>query len=732
MATTIDIDIGGTFTDCVVISDERIVRKKSPTTRHNLSVGFRKVIEESGRALGLNLDQLLSRTDMIRYSTTLAMNTLIERKGPRLGLITTAGHEHVLYIGRSRQWADGKLPSECRDMSKIRKPELLIPLDLTVGIRERIDSQGNVVEPLNPEEVREKVQVLVDRGVRGFVVCLLWSFQYPQHEQQIRKIIEEEYPDVYLGHMPVMLSCEVHPKWHEYPRTNVTVLNSYLQSELTDQLRGMADELRDRGYKRPLMVINNAGGMAKIARTRAIDTYAAGPVAGLTGAAHLARQYGIENVVVSDMGGTSFDFGVISKGRIDAYNEWPVIDQFATETSMIEVKTLGAGGGSIARVNREMGNLLEVGPASAGSNPGPACYNLGGTEPTVTDADLVLGYLDPKFFLAGRMRLDPSKSRKVIEEKIAKPLGLSVEEAALAIRRVVGANMGNTIAKELYMRGHNPRDFTLFAYGGAGPGHCCEYGAHLGTRRILTSPFAGVFCALGGSTMDLVHVYERSHHIQIYKAANPVGERTLDIREPFNQVVEKLREIAVRDMEGEGFAADSVQFMLDIEMRYAGQQNLTRIHCPVLAIDDPADADKVFDAFNSAYEARFSSLGADRNADVEMENFYLTARVPLHKPPVATYASKGPDAARARKGERLMYWKGSTEHRMTDVYDAALLESGNRIIGPAVIEAEDTTFVVNPGWTFTVDLHLNGVLEQVGATQANDASQSPPEQALVS
>lgn len=715
MATTIDIDVGGTFTDCVVLSDERMVRKKSPTTRHNLAAGFRKVIEESGRALGLNLDQLLARTDMIRYSTTLAMNTLIERKGPRLGFITTAGHEHMLYIGRARQWADGKHPSECRDMSKIRKPELLIPLDMTVGIRERMDCQGNVIEPLNHDEVREKVQYLVDRGARGFVVCLLWSFQYPDHEQRIRRIIQEEYPEVYLGHMPVMLSSEVHPKWHEYPRANVTVLNSYLQSELTDQLRGMADELRDRGYKRGLMVINNVGGMAKIARTRAVDTYAAGPVAGLTGAAYLAGLYGIANVVVSDMGGTSFDFGVISKGKIDAYSHWPVIDQFATEMSMIEVKTLGAGGGSIARVNRDLGNILEVGPASAGSNPGPACYNLGGTEPTVTDADLVLGYLDPKYFLGGKMRLDPAKARKAIEGKIAKPLELSVEEAALAMRQVVGANMGNTIAKELYMRGHDPRDFTLFAYGGAGPGHCCDYASHLGTAKIVTFPFASVFCALGGSTMDLVHVYERSRHVRLYNAAKPETERLLTDHGQFNEVVELLKEVANRDMISEGFAAEAVQFSLDLEMRYAGQTNLVRIHSPVVTLGAAADVHKVFEAFNADYERRYSAVGADRQADVEIENFFVIARVPLHKPPVTAHELKGADPTAARKGQRPMYWQGYREYRPTDVFDSALLEAGNVVVGPAVIEAEDTTYVVNPGWTFTVDRYLNGILQTAAA-----------------
>jgi len=713
MRTTIDIDIGGTFTDCVVISDDRMVKKKTPTTRHNLSVGFRKVIEESGRALGLDLEQFLDRTDMIRYSTTLAMNTLIERKGPRLGFITTAGHEHMLYIGRARQWADGTHHTEWRDIARIRKPELLIPLDMTVGICERVDCRGDIVEPLNADEVREKIQYLADRGARGFVVCLLWSFLNPRHEQQIRRIIQEEYPDAYLGHMPIVLSSEVHPKWHEYPRANVSILNSYLQTEMTDQLRGLADELRDRGYKRPLMVVNNVGGMAKITRTRAVETYGAGPVAGLLGAAHIAAAYGIENVAVSDMGGTSFDFGLISNGEIDAYSHWPVLDRFATEMSMIEVKTLGAGGGSIARVNHAMGSVLEVGPSSAGSSPGPACYNLGGTEATVTDADVVLGYIDPKYFAGGRMRLDADKARRAIEEKVASPLGLSVEEAALAIRQVVGANMGNTMAKELFMRGHDPRNFTVFAYGGAGPAHCCNYASYLGTSRILTFPFASVFCALGGSTMDLVHVHERSRHIQLYDASKTMSERLLRNYEGFNEVVDQLMETARRDMESEGFSAETIRYSLELEMRYGGQYHFIRVPSPALTLSSATDVSALFETFNAEYERRYSALTAYPEAGVEIENFFLTTRIPLEKPRLKEAELKGPKPSdAARKGQRSMYWQEYKEFRSTDVFQAEKLEPGNVIQGPSIIEAEDTTYVVNPGWSFTIDRYLNGLFER--------------------
>jgi len=348
MEATIDIDVGGTFTDCLIVSGKRMARAKSPTTGYNLSVGFRRAVEDAASQLDVSLSDLLQKTSVIRYSTTLAMNTLIQRTGPKLGLITTAGQEHMLLIGRSRAWADGLHPRERRYMYLAEKPEPLISSDMTVGVRERIDCFGNVAIALQKEEVRHKVQSLVDKGARGFVVSLLWSFINPVHEQLVREVIQEEYPDRYLGNMPILLSSEVQPKWHEYPRTNVVILSAYLHTEMTGQLSALGEELRDYGYKKPLSIINNVGGVAKLSRTRAVDTFGAGPIAGLLGASWISKLYGFPNVLVTDMGGTSFDYGVLLDGSCRFYQDWPVIDRWATETSMVEVNTIGAGGGSIA------------------------------------------------------------------------------------------------------------------------------------------------------------------------------------------------------------------------------------------------------------------------------------------------------------------------------------------------------------------------------------------------
>jgi N-methylhydantoinase A/acetophenone carboxylase len=710
MEATIDIDVGGTFTDCLVVCGEQIARAKSPTTGYNLSVGFRKAIEEAAGQLGISLTDLLRKTAVVRYSTTIAMNTLIQRNGPKLGLVTTAGQEHMLLVGRSRSWADGLHPRERRYMYLAKKPEPLIPFDMTVGVHERIDCFGGVVIPLQKEEVRQKIQSLVDKGARGFVVSLLWSFINPAHEQLIREVIQEEYPDRYLGNMPVLLSSEVQPKWHEYPRTNVVILSAYLHTEMTEQLSTLGEELRDYGYKKPLSIINNLGGVAKLSRTRAVDTFGAGPVAGLLGANWLSKFYSFPNVVVSDMGGTSFDYGLIIDGNCRFYQDWPVIDRWATENSMVEVNTIGAGGGSVAWLNELMGNKLEVGPKSAGSNPGPACYDLGGTEPTVTDADVVLGYINPDYFLGGKIKLSREKALKSME-KVAKPLGLTTLEAASHIRTIVDANMGNTILKEVVFRGFSPDQFVLFAYGGAGPTHCADYNSYLKAPKMVTFPFSSVFCALGGATLDLKQCYEVSKHMILF---HPMKFPTyLEDYDQFNKVIDSLKEIAYRDIRSESFKPDDVMLSLELDMRYGDHLRLTRVASPTLYLKSEDDVKAICKAFTNIHLARYGELAAIPVTGVNIENLYLFATVPLHKPKLPSFTLEGESPRKALKGKRPVYWKQYNDFKDTAIYDADLLRPGNVIRGPAVIEARDTTVVLPPGMKYSIDRYLSGIIESM-------------------
>jgi N-methylhydantoinase A/oxoprolinase/acetone carboxylase beta subunit len=508
---SIDIDVGGTFTDLVLNLDGQTVQAKVPTTAYDLSECFVNVIEAGAAELGLTLEELLPRMGIVRYSTTIAMNRLIERKGPRLGLLTTEGHEDAILIGRGAQWVDGSRLHERRNLAAQHKPTPIIPRKMIAGIKERVDGRGQIIRPLDEDDAREKIHKLVDRGARGFVISLLWAFLNPAHERRLKEIIREEYKEYHIGYLPVVLSSDVLGKLGEYQRSMTAILDAYLHRSLQIELSAMWDRLRQYGYKGSFMMVQNSGGVAEIYKATASRTYNGGPVAGLIGARDIARQLGYKNVVTSDVGGTSFDIGLVVSADVRNYEFSPIIDRWMVGIAMIQSLSIGAGGGSIARINRNLGNRIEVGPQSAGSYPGPVCYNLGGSEPTVTDADLVLGYLNPDYYFGGRMKLNKAAAERAIRTKIAQPLGMEMIEAASIIRRIVDENMASAIRKEVVLRGYRPEEFVLFAFGGGGPTHAAGY--HGEIPQTVIFPYSPVFCALGSSIMDIVHVYESSRRM---------------------------------------------------------------------------------------------------------------------------------------------------------------------------------------------------------------------------
>jgi len=624
------------------------------------------------------LSAFLGETGSVRYCTTLGTNALIERTGPKLGLITTAGFEDTIYLGRARSWADGESSKENKDLARIRKPDPLISRDMVVGVEERIDSFGNIIRPLDPDEVLEKLQVLVDRGAMGFVVCLLWSFHNPSHERRIKSIIEEEYPEDYLGSMPVMLSSDVSPKSAEYTRFTTTIVNAYIHGVMSQE----------------------------------VLTHNAGPVAGLHGALTLGKRYGVENIIFTDMGGTSFDIGVITDGRLRTYDFIPVIDCWRTNIPAIEVKSIGAGGGSIAWVNELMGRALEVGPQSAGSMPGPACYDQGGEEATVTDADLVLGYLNPDNYLGGKMLLDPELSHEVIEKKIAQPLGVDVMEAALHIRRLVDGRMGQEVFNEVALKGHDPRDFVLFACGGAGATHACGFAPYLHVNKVIVSGYSSVFGAFGASTVHIQQVWEKSRTLKIFQWATQSYAENYD---DFNTLVNELMDLAVRDFRLEGFPEEQVQFRLELDMRYGMQYNLTKIVSPHLNVQRPEDFKDICDTFTEQYSAIYTPEATFPVGGINVECFYLTASVETADSLIEQAELKGPEPPdAARLPSRKATWSGKQGAVETPVFSFAKLEPGNVIAGPALIEAPDTTYVIEPEWRFTLDGYRNGILEKIG------------------
>ncbi len=695
----INVDIGGTFTDCFITDGECALTAKALTTHHDLAVGFMRAVEDVADKLGEQVDDLLARTEAIRYATTLGTNALIERSGPRLGLLTTMGHEHVVPIGRCRQWGDGLPFALTRDLARAKRPVPLVPPEQIVGLRERIDSTGRVVVPLSRDEVREQVQALVDQGVRGFVVSLLFAHLNPEHELIVREVIEEEYPSAYLGRFPVVLSHEVSQRSGEYVRSMTAIIDAYLHRFTADRLSGLRDDLRARGYLGPLLLVHNSGGMGSLARTTPLKTVHAGPVSGLYGSRHLASAFGYDKVVTTDMGGTSFDIGVVVQGSVRFYEFNPVIDRWRVQIPMMDIKAIGAGGGSIARIDPVTG--VAVGPRSAGSNPGPACFGQGGTEPTVTDANVVLGYLDPEGYHGGELALDRRRAERAIERRIAKPLGVDVIEAARSIRQVVDETMGAEIFKEITLKGYDPREFAIFSFGGGGPLHACGYAETLQVDRIVVPPHSSVFSASGAAGLELLHIYERSAWLVLF---NPLTKQVFEDFDTFNGIVDEFRGRAITDFADEGHAADTLRFSLELDMRSTGQLYVITIASPVERLDSRDDVAAILQGYFDEYADRFGDTALTREVGVSIDAVRLRAWVPrepwrLTEQPTV---ERGVDAARKRS--RSCWWPRAGFEE-TPVYDYAALAPGHVVDGPAVVEAADTTILVAPEWSGAMDAY---------------------------
>jgi N-methylhydantoinase A/oxoprolinase/acetone carboxylase beta subunit len=703
---SIDIDVGGTFTDLVLNVDGKALIKKVPTTPYDLSVCFSRVIEEGAAELGKKIDELLPAIDMIRYSTTIAMNRLIERKGPHLALITTEGHEDVVLIGRGAQWIDGTRVAERRNLAVQKKPDPLIPRDRIVGVKERVDSRGRVIRPLDEQDVRQKVRQLVNSGARGFVVSLLWGFLNPIHERRVKEIIRDEYKEFHIGYLPVVLGGQVVGKLGEYERTLAAILDAYLQRSMQIELSAMWDKLRENGYKKPLLMIQSSGGIAEVFRTTASRTFNSGPVSGLMGAHHVAKSLGYHNVVMTDMGGTSFDVGLVVKDSVRSYDFRPIIDRWMVGITMIKTLSIGAGGGSIASVNRLLQNRIQVGPRSAGSMPGPACFKLGGTEPTVTDADVVLGYINPDYYYGGKMKLDKNRSIQSIREKIAKPLGIGVEEAATIIRKIVNGNMASAIMKEVHLRGYSPEEFILFVGGGAGPTHAEGFKGDI--PKAVTFPFSPVFCAFGSSTMDIMHVYEASKKLTLM---TPGNQQLTEDYATFNQTVNALLASARKDLIGDGLDPASAAFSLELDMFYGGQFHVKRALSPLLSLQSSEDVRAICDAFKKEFSEAFSPFVVNPEGGVFVESFILKAIVPTKKVDLPKLPLEQSDPSAARKGERLVLWDGAKDFQGVPIFSYEDLRPGNVVEGPAIAEGEYTTAVVPPFMRFSIDQRRLGILE---------------------
>ncbi|GCL74171.1 hydantoinase/oxoprolinase family protein [Paenibacillus naphthalenovorans] len=707
MTYRIFIDIGGTFADCVVIHQQGIVSSKRPSAHNRIGEVLVKALRECADELRIDLSELLSSTEEIGYASTAALNQLVARQGPKIGLLTTTGAEDAIYIGMGAQWIDGVRDIERESLlPKARKPSPLIPRELSVGILERMDSRGNVIRPLDEEMVREQVSRLVEEGVQGFIVSFLWSFLNPSHELRVREIIKEEFPD-HLYALPVVLSSESASVRGEYQRTMTAVINLFLMENMRFQMYSVIEELRKHGFRGQISLVQNNAGLADVWSTAPVSVFKGGPAAGLIGATNLMKKYG-ENIITTDMGGTTFDVGVISAGEPMTSELRPVIDRWLIGANMLEVTSIGAGSGTIFQVNLERNGQLEAMPQSAGSVPGPAAYDLGASDPTLLDADLILGYLDPDTFAGGKRKLNRDRAYRCINERIARPLGISVIDAAARMRRMANDLMGHTLLKETLMRGFDPREFTVFAYGGAGPTHCCDYTRVLDPKRIVTFPFSPVFCAIASSLL--------SHSLTLSKSKPFLlmypGQQWPDHFDAFNAAVKELQALAYQNLGTKSVNRGDLEFTLELDMKFGGQVHVKRIVSPLLRIESVKDADLIYATFIESYKRRFSPFSLNVEGGVIIEAFTLHASIPREAAELPTFppASSGP--SRALKGRRDVFWIYEKQWMSTPIYSFDLLSAGNLLEGPAIAEGAYTTYVIPLGYRFSLDRHKAGIIEK--------------------
>ncbi|MGO2647864.1 MAG: hydantoinase/oxoprolinase family protein [Brevibacterium aurantiacum] len=690
----ISVDIGGTFTDCFFAWNEHYIESKALTTHHNLALGFNAALENACSLAGLSRKDVLQEVDSVRYATTLGTNALIEAKGPRVGAIVTHGFEDTIHISRSKGYGAGLDPQKQGDMADAERPTPLVPRNLVRAVKERVDSVGDVLVAVQPDDVRKQVRELVDNGAEAIVVALTNATENGSHEQEILEVILDDYPAHELGSIPVLLSSQVSGRKGEYVRANSTIIDAFLHQTMFHALNQLSANLREAGYEKPMLVIHNSGGMAQSNSTDALQTIHSGPIAGVGGAQHLSESTGIGDVVSMDMGGTSFDIGLVPEGGVQHYDFQPTIGRWLVSVPMVHLNTLGAGGGSIASYDR-IHKSVSVGPESAGSDPGPACYDRGGLSPTVTDADLLLGYLDPDNSANGFIKLNPKRSRFAIEEALCDELDLEPVDAAKVIKRTVDEQMAIGIEMELRSRGGTVEDYTMVAYGGNGPLHACGIAARAGISRILFPPFASVFSALGAGNLKPLHIHERSSYVVLY---DPITRSLFDEYERLNGYIEELERRGREDLVRQGYASDEVKHRLEMDMRYGNQLVTTAVTFKINRIDSVGDVLSVIRKFSDIYGDRYGQGTQAPEAGVRVQTVRVASYIEGEVVRFDDLEYGGDRTVPESVEHREVHFVGEDEALETPIYDAGALHENYVVHGPAVITTENTTYLVERGW----------------------------------
>ena len=695
----ISVDIGGTFTDCFVVWDNKYIETKALTTHHNLAQGFNEAVEKACVELDLNIETILAEVDSVRYATTLGTNALIEHNGPRIGMLVTAGFEAMVPLSRGRGYGEGLDNLAKQNLPDAQRPDALVQAQMIEGVRERRGFEGELVMPLDEKDLRHKIRKLVDNGAQVIVVCLVNAVVNPEHERRIEQILMDEYPTHLLGSIPVILSHRVAGRKGEYVRATSAIIDGYLHSTMYHAMNQLEQNLRAHGYTKPMLVIHNSGGMAQLNSTDALQTIHSGPVSGISAAEHLAKEADLGSVIATDMGGTSYDIGIVVEGGIKHYDFNPVIDRWLVSVPMVHLVTLGAGGGSIASFDR-MYNSVAVGPKSAGSDPGPACYDRGGVSPTVTDADLVLGYLDAENYAGGSIPLNPKRSLFAFDEDLCDDLDVDPIQAALLVKEKVDSNMANGVATELRVRGYDPEEFTMLAYGGNGPLHCCGIAGHLKIDKILATPMSSVFSAVGAGNMHQMHIHESSLFMVLYDSTS---RHVFNDYKRFNNIVAELCTRGLNDLLRQGSKAEDIQHSLELDMRYGNQLVQTTVVVPKHSLESVMDVMNILDQFSTDYGKRFGEGSQAPEAGIRINTIRVASYVEhdtvrfTHIKPIAENERIMPPAP---SSTRTCYFVGDGKAVTTPVWNKSEIPPGTEILGPGIVASEVTTYLIEPGWKY--------------------------------
>lgn len=669
---SIGIDIGGTFTDVVLMRDDGSIRTtKSPSTPGRLLEGLMAGISAIAEEEGTDLDTLLEGIERIAHGTTAATNAYIERRGAKVALLTTRGFEDTMIMQRMMGMTAGLTASELTDYSKRSVPDPIVPRSLIFGIQERIDYRGEVIAPLHEQDIRDAAAQIRDAGVESVAISYLWSFKNTDHEKRTLEILQEELPGIYLSP-----SCEVAARLGEYERTATTVVNAYLGP----LIRQYAEILEQRLGSRRLFLLDSCGGVmtpGESSKTPA-RLLLSGPSGGVTAAAYMGKMCGHSNILTFDMGGTSADVAVITGGQSEQRKETEA-GGYHLLLPMVDVRAIGAGGGSIASV--EDGGYLKVGPESAGSEPGPPCYGRGGERPTVTDADVILGIIDPNQFLGGKMKLDVEKAREAVRVQVADPLGISIEEAAAGIKQIVDARMADLLRTVTIERGHDPREFVLYAFGGAGATHAPSFALDV-VDEVLVPYGQSTFCAFGAVASDITLNTART----VPKRYNLTGKSDVTAQDIEEIFVELERE-ANEALANQNVPQERRKLERFVEVRFCRQNKS-------LSVPYQGSIEGLVNSFLDAYSKRYGEEAIPDSVGYEFVTYVVEARGELPRPEFVRNTRVGADASEALRGSRPVYDMTDKTFVETSVYDGDRLQYGNQFSGPAIVEYQGTTVAI--------------------------------------